>query len=114
MWCVKKLNYMKMKLMYKSILLLAFAALAFIYTSCSEDDLPNNGEPIIKYIRVADPASADSLLVAAFQDNMIVIVGANLQDARKIWFNDQPGPLVSTFITSKTIFSIVPPEIPKV
>jgi hypothetical protein len=104
-----------MKIAFKSILVFTLmAVLTTIHTSCSEDDLPNNGEPIIKYIRVADPASADSLLVAGFQDNLIVIVGENLQDARQIWFNDQPGPLVSTFITSTTIFTVVPADIPNV
>jgi len=103
-----------MKIIYRSILLLAITiALAGVYTSCSEDNLANNGEPMIKYIRVSDPASADSLLIGGFQDNMIVIVGENLQDAREIWFNDQQGPLVSTFITSKTIFTVVPTEVPK-
>lgn len=88
--------------------------LTALYTSCSEDDLPNNGEPQIKYIRITDPASADSLLIAGYQDNLIVIVGENLQDVREIWFNDQPGPLVSTFITNTTIFTVVPSDIPMV
>jgi hypothetical protein len=104
-----------MKTIYKSILMLVIAvALTGVYTSCSDDDLPNNGEPMIKYIRITDPASADSLLVAGYQDNLIVIVGENLQDAREIWFNDQPGPLVSTFITNTTIFTVVPSDIPMV
>lgn len=104
-----------MKIIYKSILGLAIAiAMAAIHLSCSDDNLPNNGEPMIKYIRITDPTVADSLLVGGFQDNLIVIVGENLQDARQIWFNDQPGPLVGTFITNKTIFTVVPPDIPLV
>jgi hypothetical protein len=104
-----------MKTIYKSIFILAVAiALAVVYTSCSDDNLPNNGQPLIKYIRITDPASADSLLVGGYQDNMIVIVGENLQDTRQIWFNDQPGQLVSTFITSTTVFTVIPSEIPKV
>lgn len=104
-----------MKIIFKSIALLVFAiALATVYTSCSEDDLPNNGDPMIKYIRVPDPASSDSLLVSGFQANMVVIVGENLKDAVQIWFNDQPGQLVSTFITNTTIFTVVPADIPEV
>src|SRR5690606_36720440 len=94
-----------MKAIYKSFLLLTFTlAMAALYVSCSDDDLPNNGQPRINYIRITDPASADSLLVGGYQSNMIVIVGENLQDAREVWFNDQPGQLVSTFITSTAIF----------
>lgn len=112
---MRKFNYKQMKTVYKSILMLVVGfTLTAMYTSCSDDDLPNNGEPRIKYIRIADPASADSLLVAGYQDNLIVIVGENLQDAREIWFNDQPGPLVSTFITNTTIFTVVPSDIPTV
>lgn len=112
---MRKFNYKQMKTVYKSILMLVVGfTLTALYTSCSDDDLPNNGEPRIKYIRIADPASADSLLVAGYQDNLIVIVGENLQDAREIWFNDQPGPLVSTFITNTTIFTVVPSDIPTV
>lgn len=104
-----------MKIIFKSIVLLVFAiALATVYTSCSENDLPNNGEPMIKYIRIPNPASSDSLLVSGFQANMVVIVGENLKDAVAIWFNDQPGQLVSTFITNTTIFTVVPADIPKV
>ncbi len=104
-----------MKIIFKSILLLVFAfSLAAVYTSCSEDSLPNNGEPMIKYIRVSDPTSSDSLLVSGFQANMIVIIGENLQDARQIWFNDQPAQLVSTFITSTAVFTVVPADIPEV
>ena len=111
----EKLNEKRMKTIYKSIWMFAVAfALTTLYTACSDDDLPNNGEPRIRYIRITDPASADSLLVAGYQDNLIVIVGENLQDAREIWFNDQPGPLVSTFITNTTIFTVVPPDIPLV
>lgn len=104
-----------MKTIYKSFLLLTFGlAMTALYVSCSDDDLPNNGQPRINYIRIADPAAADSLLVGGYQNNMIVIVGENLQDAREVWFNDQPGQLVSTFITSTAIFTVVPPEIPLV
>ena len=104
-----------MKTIYKTFLMLAIGiTMTALHVSCSDDDLPNNGQPRINYIRITDPAAADSLLVAGYQDNMIVIVGENLQDAREIWFNDQPGPLVSTFITSTSIFTVVPADIPLV
>lgn len=103
-----------MKNIYKSILLLTLTiAAAGIFTSCSKDEkLPNNGEPRIKYIRITDPLSSDSLLVGAYQGNLIAIVGENLDKAVQVWFNDRPASLTPTYITSTTILVSVPSEIP--
>ena len=104
-----------MKLIYKKLLFLLIAtAAAGIVISCEEDDLPNNGNPKVSYIRVTDPASSDSLLVAAGQGQMIAIMGENLQDARELWINDQRATLSPTFITSKSIITRVPSQIPEV
>ncbi|MEO5893645.1 MAG: glycan-binding surface protein [Ferruginibacter sp.] len=105
-----------MKKIYRSILLLTIAiAVAGIYTSCKKDDnLPNNGQPRIKYVRVTKPESGDSLLTGAFQGNLIAIVGENLQDAVEVWFNDQKATLTPTYITSTTILVSVPSPIPTV
>lgn len=84
-----------------------------MYTSCKKENLPNNGEPLIRYVRITSPESADSLLVGAYQSNLIAIVGENLQDAQEIWFNDQKAFLTPTYITSTTILVSVPAEIPK-
>jgi hypothetical protein len=93
-------------------LIAAWALIAVIHISCQEDDLPNNGEPVINFIRVTDPEDADSLLTGAGQGNLIAIVGENLQDAKEIWFNDQRASLTPTYITSKTILVSVPTQIP--
>ncbi|HEX5024016.1 MAG TPA: IPT/TIG domain-containing protein, partial [Agriterribacter sp.] len=97
----------------QSILLLIMAfAMVGIYASCTKDDAPNNGQPRIKYIRITAPESSDSLLVGAYQSNLIAIVGENLQDAQQIWFNDQKASLTPTYITSTSILVSVPSEIP--
>ncbi len=93
------------------ILFMALAVVSF-YTSCKKDDLPNGGEPRIRYVRVTNPLSKDSLLVGAPQGKLIAIVGENLQDAREIWFNDQQATLNPTYITSTTILVNVPQPIP--
>ncbi|MBC7888999.1 MAG: hypothetical protein H7Z13_14070 [Ferruginibacter sp.] len=105
-----------MKNIYKSILLFTLGiAIAGIYTSCKKDEsLPNNGEPRIRYVRITNPVSADSLLTGAFQGNLIAIIGENLQDAVEIWFNDQKAVLTPTYITSTSILVSVPNPIPKV
>jgi len=103
-----------MKKVYKSILLLTLAiALAGIYSSCTKNDnLPNNGEPRIRYVRNTDPLLADSLLMGAFQGNLIAIMGENLGGAVEIWFNDQKASLTPTYITNTTIMVSVPTPIP--
>ena len=98
----------------QSILFLSLAiAMAGMYTSCKKENLPNNGEPLIRYVRITSPESSDSLLVGAYQSNLIAIIGENLEDAQEIWFNDQKASLTPTYITSTTILVSVPAEIPK-
>lgn len=102
-----------MKSIYRCfVFLLLAAAGAGIFAACSEDDLPNNGQPRVKYIRVTDPGSSDSLIVTAGQGQMIAIIGDNLQDARELWINDQRAVLTPTFITSSSIITRVPSQIP--
>ncbi len=105
-----------MKKILKPIILLTMAiAVAGIYSSCSKkDDLPNGGEPRIRYVRITDPVSSDSLLVGAFQGQLIAIVGENLQQATELWFNDQKASLTPTYITSSAILVTVPAPIPTV
>jgi hypothetical protein len=83
-----------------------------MFSGCSKDDLPNGGNPRITFVRVTRPAAADSLLTTAGQGDMIAIMGENLGDARAIWFNDLPAVLTPTFITSTSIITRVPAEIP--
>lgn len=99
---------------YIQSLLLVFLSILIVggISSCKKDDLPNNGEPRIRYVRITDPTVADSLLVGAGQGSLIAIVGENLQDTREIWFNDQPAVLTSTYITSTSILVSVPSQIP--
>lgn len=95
--------------------IIAFTAallIALAFAACNKENLPNNGEPRIRYIRVTKPESADSLLVGAYQSNLIAIVGENLQGAKEIWFNDQKAFLTPTYITSTTILVSVPSQIP--
>jgi hypothetical protein len=103
-----------MKKAYKLLLLLTLSiVLAGIYTSCTKSDsLPNNGEPLVKYVRNTDPKISDSLLIGAFQGNLVAIVGENLKDAVEVWFNDQKASLTPTYVTDKSILVSVPTPIP--
>ena len=87
-----------MKKIYKSILLLTMTiAIAGIYSSCQKEAAqPNNGEPRVRYVRITEPTSSDSLLIGAYQGNLVAIVGENLQNATQVWFNDQKATLNHT------------------
>ncbi|MBX3240984.1 MAG: hypothetical protein KIT80_15870 [Chitinophagaceae bacterium] len=93
-------------------IILVITVVAGFFTSCEKNNLPNNGEPRIRYIRITSPEAKDSLLVGAYQSNLIAIVGENLQNASEIWFNDQRAFLTPTYITSTTILVSVPSQIP--
>jgi hypothetical protein len=102
-----------MKKIFKSILILTTAiALVGTYSSCEKED--NVGDPRVKYVRVTNPVSSDSLLVGAYQGNLIAVVGENLQNAVEVWFNDQKASLTPTYITGTTILVRIPSEVPKV
>lgn len=102
-----------MKKIYQSLLLLfTIVSIGVLYTSCSKDD-DEDGQPVVKYVRITAPESADSLLVAAGQGQLIAIIGENLQNTREIWFNDQQAALTSTYITKKSVLVSVPGKIPK-
>lgn len=103
-----------MKPIYKYLMFLLVAVgLAGIFAACDDQDAAG-GEPEITYIRVTNPASSDSLLVAAGQGQMIAIIGKNLQNTQQIWFNDQRAALTPTLITKTSIIVRVPTQIPTV
>ena len=94
-------------------MLLMASAVAFSMTSCDKDELPNNGQPRIRYVRVTNPESKDSLLVGAGQGRLIAIIGENLQSVTEIWFNDQQASLTPAYISPTNILVRVPTQIPK-
>src|SRR3712207_2988621 len=98
-----------MKTIHKTLmLLLAAFSVVSIYSSCQKDELPNNGEPRVRYVRITRPDSADSLLIGAGQGRLVAIIGENLQDAQEVWFNDRQASLTPTYITATSILARVP------
>jgi hypothetical protein len=80
--------------------------------SCKPEEKPNGGVPKIDHIRYTDPVLADSFINSAPMGKLIAIVGENLDGARTIMFNDQPGFLTPTYVTDKTILVNVPSTVP--
>lgn len=102
-----------MKSLFKITLLLVLASIVTGIVSCKkEEEKPNDGNPVVYYIRSTDPAVSDSLLVGTFMGSLIAIVGDNLADTKEIWFNDQAATLNPTYITDKTILVNVPSTVP--
>ncbi|HEX7015056.1 MAG TPA: glycan-binding surface protein [Cyclobacteriaceae bacterium] len=101
-----------MKSIDKILFLSVALVMAAIFTQCSDDDA--GGSPRIRYVRVTEAASSDSLLVAAAQGQMVAIMGENLENTVEVWFNDQPSSLIKTFITNTSIITRVPADLPEV
>lgn len=86
-----------------------------VIASCKKEEVkPNNGEPVVYYIRSTDPALSDSLLNGTFMGSLVAVVGDNLGDTREVWFNDQAATLNPTYITDKSILVNVPSNVPSV
>lgn len=104
---------MKIKNIKLAIGLMAVAAMGF--TSCSDqpDEFKlTDGTPTIKYIRLADANSKDSLITAAYMNTPICIVGENLTSIKEMYFNDQKATLNTSYITKNTLLCSVPNHIP--
>jgi hypothetical protein len=103
---------------YNNLLIVIFATLVCMgFISCDDNQDKyeiTDGIPYIYYVRVPNPESADSLLVKAYMNSTIVLVGDNLTSIREMWFNDKKAILNSSFITRNTLFVNVPNEIPSV
>lgn len=88
-----------------------------LLTSCEQDgngvhiESPD-GAPVIEYIRLSNPNTSDSLIVAAELGQEIVIIGSNLGGTRQVYFNDLEAEINPTWVTNRTIFVAVPGEAP--
>lgn len=92
---------------YISIALLSIVMVLF--ASCKKDELKGNGKPaVIDYVRITDPAKADSAIYKAEKLQTIVIVGSNLQAVNQVYFDNDKATLNSTYVTAKAIILSVP------
>ncbi|WP_017733937.1 glycan-binding surface protein [Nafulsella turpanensis] len=96
------------------LLIIPLLVLGSLMTACEKDDeeMVMSGEPSISYVRVTDPAAADSLLVGAPLGDLIAIVGENLGSTKHLWFNDQKAALEPSYVTDRTILVNIPNKAP--
>lgn len=100
----------------KWTMMMALAVVGLGFSSC--EDEPDKyeitgGTPSINYIRPVDYASRDSLMVQASLGSSICIVGNNLTSIKKIFFNDVPAVLNTSYMTGNTILLNVPETLPQ-
>lgn len=103
--------------MKKSIysLMWAFAAMLLpLFAACDQTDAERDRDatPSVEFVRVTNPDASDSLLTSAPMGQQIVIMGKNLGDVQKVFFNDVEALLNPTLITSYSIILDVPSVIP--
>jgi len=100
------------------LLLLVLAVVSsFSLQSCKDqpDEFElTGGTPTIDYIRPAKASAKDSLLVQAYPQATICIVGSNLTSIQQMYFNDKKAILNTSFITDNTLVVQIPSEIPDV
>ena len=101
----------------KGLALLAIFFTGIAITSC--EDEPDKyeiaeGLPTVHYVRLPDPAVADSLITGSYLSNTICIVGDNLRSVYELYFNDQKAILNTSLMTDHTIIVDVPSAIPSV
>lgn len=78
-----------------------------LMTACEKEE-EGVGTPTIRYVRITDPAAADSLLAGAPLGDLIAIVGTDLGQTMEVWFNDRQAVLNPSFITNTSILTSVP------
>ena len=106
---------MKYNKIYSSLLLAVAVACSFSLQSCKDqpDEFKlSDGVPCIDYIRPAKASASDSLLVQAYPQATICLVGSNLTSIKQMYFNDKKAILNTSFITENTLIVQVPSEIP--
>ncbi|MCR4603197.1 MAG: hypothetical protein K5683_06670 [Prevotella sp.] len=98
---------MKHTFRFLACLLCVVSAMTFM-ASCSDDDA--SGTPEITGVRITNPEKADSLFTNSAPDSTIVIIGRNLNNAQRVYINDQQVWFNSVFNTDHSIIVKIPSE----
>lgn len=88
------------------LFILAILSLSAI-TSCKEDE-NGNGIPVIHYLRMTDPALADSTFTDVNQGTMIAVIGENLDGVMEVYINNQEINFNSTYSTPTSLIITIP------
>lgn len=97
-------KYLDTRLFLIGLLVLPF----LVVVSCQNDD---DAMPVIHYVRVTDPAKADSTFTDVNPGTMIVVIGEHLGGTQKVYINDQEVSFNRNYVTSTSIILTVPAEL---
>lgn len=98
-----------MKYIHFPFVLLTILLACNLFTACNDDE--DNGIPIIRHIRLVDPEKADSTFTDVNLGTMIVVIGENLTDVKKVFINDQQVSFNSNYGTSANLILTVPSDL---
>lgn len=96
-----------MKKLINAILFLLTILTVSMVTSCKDDE-NGNGAPVIHYLRVTDPALADSTFTDVNPGTMIAVIGENLGGVMEVYINNQEISFNSTYSTSTSLIISIP------
>lgn len=100
-----------MKYIYYPLVLLALLLSSNLFTACNDDEDGGNGMPVIHYLRVTDPALADSTFTDVNPGVMIVAIGENLTGVKEVYINDQSVSFNSNYSTPTSLIITVPSDL---
>lgn len=91
-----------------------FAGILLVSTfSCEKNDDLNSGPPpVIKQVRLVDPAKKDSTFTQALPGTLVVIQGENLHATLDVYFNDMEAPFNAVYNTTNNLIVTIPADAP--
>ena len=98
-----------MKYIHFPFVLLTILLACNLFTACNDDE--GGGVPVIHHIRLVDPEKADSTFTDVNPGTMIVVIGENLNDVRKVFINEQEVSFNSNYGTSTSLIPHYPRRI---
>ena len=98
-----------MKYIHFPFVLLTILLACNLFTACNDDE--GGGVPVIHHIRLVDPEKADSTFTDVNPGTMIVVIGENLNNVRKVFINEQEVSFNSNYGTSTSLILTIPGEL---
>ena len=84
--------------------------------SCERVDYPDrhviaDGTPVVHYVR---STTSDALMEKGYLNDVVCLVGDNLNSVVELWFNDQQATLNTSYMTDHTLIAAIPKTSPVV
>lgn len=99
---------MQFTMKYKKyiMILLAMLSASILFTACDDDE--DVGVPEISYVRFVGPENADSSFTDVLPGKMIVVIGKNLTDIKRVFINNQEVKFNQNYGTANDLIITIP------